>query len=362
MSGPVPVWDGQRWRIRVMVEGRTHSFSCKTPGAKGRKEVIRKYSDWLYNEASGEKTFGRVASEYLEDLAARNGKTSGSYIQCECYMRLYICPILASRKMCKLTLRDYQSVINGASGESGEPLSHKTLTNIRSILMSIIKFGYADYQCELPRGELYIPKGHLRKEKEILQKKDIVRLFEHSELWYWRAFCFMAITGLRPGECLGLRLEDLDEDCVRIKRAVNSRNVITEGKNRNARRTVPIGATAKKILQETIERNEAMKLHTEWIFCSPDGSVGHQNSMSNHWRALKAERGLPGTMYSLRHTFVSIMKNQLSEASIKEYVGHSKDFDTYGHYSHEVSGDARKAAQIIDLTFKEFDQNLTKTK
>ena len=49
MSGPVPVWDGQRWRIRVMVEGRTHSFSCKTPGAKGRKEVIRKYSDWGKN-------------------------------------------------------------------------------------------------------------------------------------------------------------------------------------------------------------------------------------------------------------------------------------------------------------------------
>lgn len=357
-----PTWDGHRWRIRVMVEGRTHSFSSSVPGAKGRKEVMRKYNDWLYNEASGEKTFGRVADEYLEDLEARNGKTSGSYIQSECYIRLYLRPALASRKMCKLTLRDYQSVINGACGASGKPLSHKTLSNIRAILMGIIKFGYADYQCELPRGELYIPKGHLRKEKEILQKKDIVQLFEHSELWYWRAFCFMTITGLRPSECLGIQIGDIEQDCVRIRRAVNSRNYITDGKNKNARRTVPIGATARAILNEVIERNEKLNLRTEWVFCAVDGSHGNQCTMRNQWSRLKAERDLPGTLYSFRHTFVSMMKDQLSESAIKEYIGHSESMDTYGTYSHEIDGQHRKTAEIIDLTFKEFDQNLTKTK
>lgn len=33
-----PKWDGQRWRIRVMQDGKTHSFSCKTPGAKDEKK------------------------------------------------------------------------------------------------------------------------------------------------------------------------------------------------------------------------------------------------------------------------------------------------------------------------------------
>ena len=357
-----PTWDGQRWRIRVMREGKSYSFSCKTPGAKGRKEVLRKYNDWLYNEATGEKTFGRVAQEYLEDVKIRNGETSGSYIQCECYIRVYISPILASRKMCKLTLRDYQSVINGARSESGEPLSHKTLTNIRSILMGIIKFGYADYQCELPRGELYIPKGHARNEKEILQRSDIARLFEHSELFYWRAFCLMCLTGLRPGEVLGLRLEDVEDECLRIRRAVNSRNFITDGKNRSARRTVPIGSTARAILDEVIERNERLNLNTEWIFCSFDGSHGNQCTMRNQWARLKAERNLPGTLYSFRHTFVSLMKDQLSEAAIKEYIGHTESMPTYETYSHFMDDDHRKTARIIDLTFKEFDQNLTKTK
>lgn len=172
----------------------------------------------------------------------------------------------------------------------------------------------------------------------------------------------MTITGLRPSECLGIQIGDIEQDCVRIRRAVNSRNYITDGKNKNARRTVPIGATARAILNEIIERNEKLNLHTEWVFCSVDGSHGNQCTMRNQWTRLKLERNLPGTLYSFRHTFVSMMKDQLSESAIKEYIGHSESMDTYGTYSHEVDGEHKKTAEIIDLTFKEFDQNLTKAK
>jgi integrase len=171
----------------------------------------------------------------------------------------------------------------------------------------------------------------------------------------------MCITGLRPSECLGLQTSDVETDCIRIKRAVNSRNYITDGKNKNARRTVPIGKTAKAILEEVIKRNEDYKLHTEWIFCSPDGSVGNQCTMRNQWARLKLERNLPGTLYSFRHTFVSLMKDQLSESAIKEYIGHSESMDTYGTYGHEMDGEHKKTAEIIDLTFN-FAQNLTKEK
>lgn len=357
-----PKWDGQRWRIRVMVEGKTHSFSSKTPGTKGRKEVITKYNNWLYNEGSGEKTVGRVCEEYLQDLEARCGKTSAAYFQNECYIRCYIAPKCATRKMCKMTLRNWQDIINGATRASGEPLSAKTLKNLRSIIMGIIKYGYADYQCDPLRGDLYIPQDRKKGEREILQKEDIKRLFEPSDLWYWPAFCLMVMTGLRPGECLGLQVGDLDDDCIHIRRAVNTRNFITEGKNKNARRVVPIGGTAKKIIQETIQRNEDLRLRTKWVFCSPDGSHGNQRTMKNQWNRLKAERNLPGTLYSLRHTFVSLVKNVLPEAAIKSYVGHSETMDTFGTYGHELTDDRRQAAEVIDLTFREFDQNLTKEK
>ena len=88
-----PKWDGQRWRIQVQKDGKRYSFSSKTPGAKGRKEVIQKYDNWYYGEASGEKSVLTVCKQYLEDVKMRKGEHSAAYEQYECYIRLYIVPV-----------------------------------------------------------------------------------------------------------------------------------------------------------------------------------------------------------------------------------------------------------------------------
>lgn len=353
-----PRWDGERWRIRTMKDGHKYSFSSSISGPKGRKDVIKKYENWYYGEVSGEKTVSKVASEYLDDVIARRGPHAPAVELYERYIRLYIAPVCGSKKMNKMTLRDWQNVINGACG-ANKPLSEKTLKTLRGVIMGIIKFGYEDYQCELPRGDLYIPKGHPKTEKEFLQEDDVRRLLEPSDLWYHPLFCFLILTGMRPGEALGLQVGDIERDRVIIRRSVNARGYITEGKNDNARRMIPIGDLAKSLLHKTIARNEALNLRTDWIFCSPDGSQGNQSTMRNQWNALKASRELPGSVYSLRHTFISIMKNVLPEQNIKEIVGHSVSMDTFGTYGHILDGEDRKTAKIIDITF---GQNLGQNK
>lgn len=348
-----PRWDGRRWRIQVQREGRRHSFSSKTAGTKGRRECLRAYENWLFGEASGEKTVGRIVAEYLADIKTRCGDNSPAYEQCECYTRLYIVPKCGSKKIRKMTLRDWQAVINEAQGRK-KALSEKTLKNIRGMIMGIIKFGYEDYQCELLRGKLYIPKGRCRMEKEILQKEDVRKLFEPSDLWYHPVFLIGCLCGLRPGEILGLKKDDIDGNRLVLRRAVNARGHITEGKNANAKRIIPLGSMAMQIIRDTIQRNEDYNLHTDWIFCSQDGSQGNQHTMRNQWRKLKKERGLPphSTVYCLRHTFVSLLKTELSEQNLKLVLGHSASFDSVGTYGHYVKGEEKKVADVIDLTFK----------
>ena len=346
---PTPTYDGHRWRIQVRHEGKRYSFSSSLEGNKGRKDVIKKYEAWVYGEASGEKSVGRVCNEFLEDVKARCGELSPSLEQYECYLRLYVIPECGQKKICKMTLRDWQSLINNAHGRK-KALSEKTLKNLRAIIMAVIKFGYEDYQCELPRGELYIPKGHPKQEKEILQKDDVRRLLEPSDLWYHPLFCFLLLTGMRPSEALGLKVSDIKGDRVYIRRGINARGHITEGKNENAKRMIPLGDLASAIIRKTIDRNDEYNLRTEWIFCSPDGSMGKQSSMRKHWDKLKRERSLPGTVYSLRHTFISLMKNVMPEQTIKDIVGHSVSMDTFGTYGHIIEGEQRQAAKVIDLT------------
>lgn len=345
-----PRWDGERWRIQTRQDGRRLSFSSAIPGPKGRRDCINKFERWAYSDGAGEKSVAAVCAEFLEDVKARRGAESEAYIQYERYIRLYIAPRCGARKICKMTLKDWQTLINGAEGQN-RPLSEKTLKNLRGIINGIVKYGYQNFQCELLRGDLYIPRGHFKKEREVLQRDDVRRLLEPSPLWYHPLFAFLLLTGMRPGEALGLQTSDVLDDRVIIRRAINAKGVITEGKNKNARRMIPLGTLASSVIRKTIKRNEDANLRTPWIFCSPDGSQGRQSTMRNHWITLKTERGLPGSVYSLRHTFISLLKNVMPEQTIKDIVGHSVSMDTFGTYGHILDGQNREAASIIDLTF-----------
>lgn len=348
-----PRWDGRRWRIQVRRDGKRLSFSSSVPGVKGRRECQRKFDLWYYGEGSGEKSVCQVCKEYLNDVKARRGERSPSFVLYERYIRLYIAPKTEGKKMSKMTLRDWQRVINEARGQNKE-LSEKTLKNLRGIIMGIVKFGYEDFQCEPLRGSLYIPRGHWKKEKEILQKDDIKKLFdqEENEPFFYPLFRFLLCTGLRCGEGLGIKKSDIKGNRLIISRSITSDNQISDCKTVNAKRIIPLGDFALRILEETIRRNEDLNLHTEWIFCSPDGSMGNQSTMRNHWNKLKKERGLPegSTCYSLRHTFISLLSYQMPLDQIQRIVGHASSMDTLGTYGHYIEGEERQAASVIDLT------------
>lgn len=348
-----PRWDGKRWRIQARRDGKRYSFSSSVPGAKGRKECQRKYELWQYGEGSGEKTVSLVCKEFLEDVKARRGERSPAFVLYDRYIRLYIAPRCEGRKMCRMTLRDWQAVINEAHGRN-KALSEKTLKTLRGIIMGIVKFGYEDYQCEPLRGSLYIPRGHWKKEKEILQKEDIRKLFEQEEKepFFYPLFRFLICTGLRCGEGLGIKKSDIQGSRLMISRSVTADNQISDCKTKNAKRVIPLGDLALGILEETIKRNEDLNLHTEWVFCSPDGSMGKQSTMRNHWNKLKTEKDLPpaSTCYSLRHTFISLMSYQMPLEQIQRIVGHASSMDTLGTYGHYIDGEERQAASIIDLT------------
>ena len=357
----IPRWDGERWRIQVRVDGKRYSFSSRTPGAKGRRECQVKYDNWYYGGVSEEQTVNTVCQDFMKDLRARRGDYAPSVENYDYYIRHFIAPVIGQKKMRQVTLREWQSLINEASGRN-KPLSEKTLKSFKALIQSIIKFGYDNYQCEMLRGRLYIPKGRPTSEKEILQASDIQRLMEPSELWYHSLFIFLLVTGMRPSEALGLQVDNVFPDHVVLKRGVNARGHITDLKNARAHRVVPIGSLAMGIIRKTIARNEELNLHTKWIFCSQHGEMGNQNQMGNQWRKLKAERNLPGTVYSLRHTFISMMKNVLPENTIKDVIGHGKAFDTFGTYGHILDGENLKTASVIDLTFgANFGANMSMT-
>lgn len=353
-----PVWNKKRglWIIQGQKNGIKKSFYSSTPGQKGKRDVIDKYDEWIsFGGVDGRLTVERCLELYLNDIEARLGRRD-TYREAAIYGRLYILPALGKSKMSNLTLRDWQNVINDARPikDKSKSLSFKTLTHLRAVCVGLHKFAYNNYYCDDWRGSLYIPQGHKKGERQILQPADIKRLFEPSDNFYINAYRVMLLTGLRPGECLGLVESDLEGSVLYVRRSLNDEGEITEGKNKNARRVVPLPPIALRLIRETIARNHAAGFGTPWIFPNGVGGKPSQDAVRKQWNKLKAERNLPGSLYSLRHTFVSIVSSQtsLAEGTIREIVGHSDSMDTFGTYKHKVKGELERAADIINLTFE----------
>ena len=89
-------------------------------------------------------------------------------------------------------------------------------------------------------------------------------------------------------------------------------------------------------------------IKSAYLFPQEDGSPYFPNHIWNHWRTYSAQHGIDCSIHELRHTFVSMMTTALPASMLKAVVGHSKNFDTDGVYSHELTGDKERAAQIID--------------
>jgi integrase len=258
-----------------------------------------------------------------------------------------------------VTLYDLQRIINTAKPKRHvEVLSKKSLKNLRACLTGFMKYCVNNYYCDPLRGELYIPVGHPTVGKDILQPDEIRKLFEPSDLWYYNAFLTMLLCGLRPGELLGLKRSDVQGRILLVNRAINGSNEITPGKNKNAHRAVPMPELAYRIIQDTIKRNDELRLNTEWIFCGYNGEAGNQCALRRQWIKLKQEKGLSDRikLYSLRHTFVSIVSAQssISEGNLKQILGHSKSMDTFGVYGHRVDNELENTATLIDLTFNRY--------
>ena len=352
MASVIWIEQEKRWSMRVSINGTIRRFTSRKPGTAGKREVLRKYREFIDGHGVSPILVSDAWNQFTEQVILKNGRTD-AFISLDKYGRNYILPRIGKMIVQNVTLLDLQDIINKAKPVSGkEQLSRKTLSNLRSSIMQFVRFCIAAEYMDPLRGELFIPKTAPKKEKVILQPSDIRRLFEGpADDWYINIFRFGCVTGLRTGEILGIKTSDIKNGILTINRSINVRNEITPGKTDNARRQLYLNKVARRIIDENIKRNTQLK--TDWIFCSKSGGPLSQSTLRNNWIRIAAERGLPGSIYSLRHTFISLMKNEMPESMLKTIVGHGAKMDTYGIYGHIVDGELQKAAKIIDVNFKE---------
>ena len=337
----------QRWRIAVQKDGVRKQFYSSTPGRTGQREANAKADAWLENDIAVKA--GRVENVYhlwIDDLKLTT--STGNWKPVESRWRTWVLPIIGKKKVNTLTDRDLQTIINKAAA-AGK--SRKTLQLIASDLRAFCKYcRKAKLSTYLPE-DVQIPASARLKGKKVLQPDDLIKLFSidttlyrnkrvHDD--YINAYRFAVLTGLRPGELLGLRWADIKGSTVNISRAINVKGQETRGKNENACRSFVLPDVAKAVL----EAQRAITGHCESVFC-----LETERRFYKRWKVFCAANDLqPVSLYELRHSFVSAIKT-LPAGEVKALVGHSQDMDTFGQYSHALTGEDVQTAQAVNAVF-----------
>lgn len=350
-------YDKQKhWQIKVQKNGVRKSFYSSTPGRAGQREANAKADAWL--DEGLESTATKVSAVFDKYLVkVKEEKSHSAYVQTEKYYRLYIKPCIGTLKLSSLTDTDIQAVIDTAYKKRG--LSAKTLKNLRSELSLFLKDCRKKHLTTLSTADIDIPKNAAAPNHTILQPTDLKTLFSESSIIkynkeiqdpYIFAYRWAVVTGMRPGEICGLRWSDISDNFVEIKRSINVYGETTSGKNSNALRKFAVTPIAAHILESQKEYQREKKISTDYVF-SNDAEPLPERRYYKSWLRYKEQHEIAdASPYELRHTFVSAIKG-LPEGLLKQLVGHSKDMDTYGVYSHEIDGDKELAAALVNDVF-----------
>lgn len=351
-----PTWypNQKLWRVSIQKDGIRKTFSSSVPRSEGKKIVRQKALEWLDSgDSQRDLPFSEVFPRFLEFYIEKCGNNS-SYRRYVSVSKNHIMPRIGKLPVGKITLDQWQACISQAKSSQVDELSKRSLGCIRETLAAFMKWAKPrKYIDEDFSSELYIPKSAEIKGKDILQIADIQRWFsDPTGLWYERALMFQLLVGWRPGEVLGLKPSDFNQDThiITINRAINHRREITPGKNKNAHRSVCLSGLALDLVEEQLRVSE--ELESEWLFC---GKFGQKPSPEKYYQTMKKIVELrqlpPVSPYCLRHTFFTLVEGYLPSRAMKAIFGHSEATDSHALYGdHMVDGELVGIANRLKVT------------
>jgi integrase len=156
-------------------------------------------------------------------------------------------------------------------------------------------------------------------------------------------------AGLRRGELLGLRWDDVDlrAGVIHVERSWDAKEGVVGPKSRAGRRTVPIPAALREYL---VEHKLRLGRHVGLVFGTSYARPFTPSNVRKRANAAWARAGLERIgLHECRHTFASFMiAADVNAKALSAYMGHSSVTITLDRYGHLMPGNESEAADRLD--------------
>ena len=308
----------------------------------------------------GKYTVGEWMEVWFEDYAKIKVRPS-SHQTYRGYIDNHINPNIGDIPLEKITSLELQKLYKKLLTKGrvdrleakGQPkgLSAKTVRNIHQILSSALKLAQEQRILHTTPAEgCALPKVEHREIKTLPVEQFQSFLREARESGVFELYYLELATGLRRGELLGLKWEDIDLERgdLRVRRQISRINgevVEAPLKTKNAYRTLPLAEDTVSVLLEQKKKVGS----SPWVFPSPNGGPISPDSVLHMLHRVLKRAGLPKVRFhDLRHTFATLaLQNGVDIKTVSGMLGHFSAGFTLDTYAHVTSAAQRQAAQTM---------------
>jgi integrase len=348
--------NGRRMNRRLGIKRARGSREGLT-AAQAEAELRRLTGEITPNAAQGDRLdvaeIGRRYRKHLEAL----GRKRSTLAAVEMVLRVWIEPHLGGRALESVRSEDVEDMMRAMTADG---VGAKSIRNYIGTLSALYRYAMHPrrrWATANPCDMIDLPPLAISDEIRFLTTVEVDALVSAAVEGDYQAldrvlYLTAAMTGLRQGELIALRWQDVDWDAQRVR--VRRNHVLGEfdtPKSRRSTRSVPMSRRVTRELGQW-QKTTRWAGPADLVFAEPaSGEVLRRGALMRRYRrALKAAKLEPThRFHDLRHTFGTAMAAAgVPMRTLQEWMGH-RDMATTQRYADYAPNE--REVEMVDRAF-----------
>ncbi len=267
------------------------------------------------------------------------------------HLRCHVLPKLGKLRLDEVTLERQQVFVTQLS----QTVSRKSVSNIMGTLSALLKSAKKNHYsaASVKVEDLAFPDEGVKEESRFFTSDQARKIIGLASEPFRTMFCVLAMTGIRAGELLGLKVDDLDFELhiMHIRRSV-IRGRVQSVKSKASRKPLPMPEPLERILKEYLQTWR--ETPERWLFSNSWHRAYSADKvvMQKLWPILDSLKIPHCGLHAFRH-FHSTMLLELGAAPqvAQAQMRHSDPRITLEVYSHVINESHRKAVDRVAEIF-----------
>lgn len=235
-----------------------------------------------------------------------------------------LCSSIEHRKMCTLTIDDFQRIAN----ESGK--NTPTLKNYKNLLLQMCDYCIlhdiwdSNKRYKIEKIDISFAGNPNKRKRERFTNEELETLWNnHQRIDYCNVVLMLLYSGVRISEMLNLKKEN-------VNMQEHYFDVI-DSKTQAGIRQVPIADRIYPFFEYWYNLNDC-----EYLLSTPEAKhFLYRNYYDSYWTPIMQELEMSHTPHDTRHTCISLLTEaEVDKRLIKKIVGHKSDNVTENVYTH----------------------------